>query len=161
MFRRRVKIRTLLVMLGASVFVVAAGKSFHDYHRLGAEREQAAIEQQALDIYGYETASSLPKWLTDLLPADTWRDFLHVTEIDLQFNDLSDCDPADVVDLHACKWVRTIRVPNATMTRQMFDAVMGFPNQKELYVRDWFDRVPEHEVIVKTGVESGIKIVCE
>ena len=43
----------------------------------------------------------------------------------------------------------------------MFDAVMGFPNQKELYVRDWFDRVPEHEVIVKTGVESGIKIVCE
>ena len=65
MFRRRVKIRTLLVMLGASVFVVAAGKSFHDYHRLGAEREQAAIEQQALDIYGYETASSLPKWLME------------------------------------------------------------------------------------------------
>ncbi len=148
-------------MLGISGVVLAAGKAFHDYHRLGAVRETDAIEKQVLDIYGYERASSLPNWLTNWLPADTTLDFQHVTEIDLQFNDLSDCDPADVVDLHACKWVRTLRVPNATMTREMFDAVMGFPNLRELYVRDWFDRVPEHEVTLETGVVSGIKIVCE
>jgi hypothetical protein len=47
------------------------------------------------------------------------------------------------------------------MTREMFDAVMGFPNLRELYVRDWFDRVPEHDVILQSGVVSGIKIVCE
>lgn len=161
MFSRRFTMRTLLVMLGITGVVHASGKLFHDYHRLSAVREIDAIEKQVLDIYGYESASLLPKWLTDCLPADTARDFQHVTEIDLQFNDLSYCDPADVVALHSCKWVRTIRVPNATMTREMFDAVMGFPNLRELYVRDWFDRVPEHDVILQSGVVSGIKIVCE
>ncbi len=148
-------------MLGISGVVLTSGKSFHDYHRLSAAREKDVIEKQVLDIYGYESESSLPQWLTDWLPADTARDFQHITEIDLQFNDLSDCAPADVVDLHACKWVRTIRVPNATMTRDMFDAVTKFPNLQELYVRDWFDRVPAHDVILETGVVSGIKIICE
>ncbi len=119
------------------------------------------IEKQVLDIYGYESASSLPQWLTDWLPVDTARDFQHITEIDLQFNDLSDCDPADVVDLHACKMGSHYSSPNATMTREMFDAVTKFPNLQELYVRDWFDRVPAHAVILKTGVVSGIKIICE
>jgi hypothetical protein len=148
-------------MLGISGAVAAAGKSFHDHHRVSAMREMDAIEKQVLDIYGYKCTSSLPKWLTDWLPADSARDFQHVTEIDLQFNDLTDCAPADVFDLHACKWVRTIRVPNATMTREMFDAVTGFPNLQELYVRDWFERVPEHDIVLESGVVSGIKIVCE
>ena len=161
MIRRRYTIRTLLVILGISGVVLAAVKSFHAYHRLGVVRETDAIEKQVLDIYGYERTSSLPNWFTACLPADTALDFQHVSEIDLQFNDLSNCDPADVVDLHACKWVHTLRVPNATMTHEMFDAVMGFPNLRELYVRDWFDRVPEHDVTLETGVVAGIKIVNE
>jgi hypothetical protein len=42
-----------------------------------------------------------------------------------------------------------------------YDAVIGFPNLRELYVRDWLDGVPEHDVTLETGVVSAVKIVLE
>lgn len=161
MLKLRYSTRFLLVMLALCGVGFAVCRSFHDYHRAGAEREIEAIEKYALDIYGYETDSFLPAWASRWLPSETQRDFEHITEIDLQFNDLSVCDPKDVIDLHACAWVQTLRVPNATMTQEMFDAVVGFPRLREIYVRDWFERSPSHAVSLETGVAPGIKIILE
>ena len=65
------------------------------------------------------------------------------------------------MDLHACRWVQILRVPNATMTEEMFDAITGFPNLRELHVRDWFDRVPEHDIVLEPGVQLGVVIVLQ
>ena len=161
MNRRRYTIRTLLLIMAGCGTAFAAWHSFYGYHRSGAEREYEAIERYALDIYGFETESSLPNWLNNRLPTETRLDFEHITEIDLQFNNLSECDPNDVVDLHACKWVHTLRVPNATMSQEMFDAIMGFPNLRNLHVRDWFDRVSTHDVVLQPGVRAGVVIALE
>ena len=82
MLSRRYRLRTLLLTMAGFATALVAWQSFHHYHKSGTEREFAAIEQNVLDIYGYSTESTLPKWLSGWMPAEMQLDFEHITEID-------------------------------------------------------------------------------
>ena len=128
----------------------------HDRHQI---REHGAIGSGKLDIYGYEEESVLPAWIAGRLPDAFASCFVHVTEIDLQFNDLSVCEPRDVRDLHACEWVHTLRIPNATLPPDMFAAITSFPRLKTIYFRDWFHGQVQGSVDLRNAKVDGVRLI--
>jgi len=128
----------------------------HDRYRT---REYGAIESGKLDIYGYEEETVLPAWLAGRLPPALASCFVHITDINLQFNDLSVCEPGDVRELHACKWVHTLRVPNATLPPDMFAAITSFPRLKTIYFRDWFDGEVQGSVDLRNAKVDGVRLI--
>jgi len=129
----------------------------HDRHRT---REYGAIESGKLDIYGYEEETVLPAWLAGRLPHSFASCFVHITDIDLQFNDLSVCEPRDVRELHACEWVHTLRIPNATLSPDMFAAITSFPRLKTIYFRDWFDGEVQGSVDLRNVKIDGVRLIA-
>lgn len=103
----------------------------------------------------------MPDWIVKFLPASIAENFEHISDVDLIFNDLTICDPADVRDLHQCKWVHTLHVDNETMTRDMFDAIAGFPNLQTLHVGWGYDALSEHEVQLADASIPGVRIVIK
>jgi hypothetical protein len=80
-------------------------------------------------------------------------------DIDLQFNDLSVCEPRDVRELHACEWVHTLRIPNATLPPDMFAAITSFPRLKTIYFRDWFDGEVQGSVDLRNVKVDGVRLI--
>ena len=156
--RLRWSLRTSLAVLAVTGLVFAAARHFYNIHKQSNVRELDAISVWKLDIYGYETENALPDWLSAQLPQEIALCFEHIYEIDLQFNDLSVCDPSDVRDLHACEWVHTLRVPNVTMSAEMFDAVSQFPRLKNIYIRNWYDEDDAHDVDLRDATVAGVTI---
>lgn len=158
MRRFRVSLRTSLVAFAAiGVVCTVIGNSYR-FHKESKVRETNAINSCKFDLYGYETENYLPAWLRGLLPQDVSASFRHITEIDFQFNDLSSCDPKDVRNLHQCEWVHTLHVPNATMSKEMFDAVSTFPRLKKIYFRHWFADNDKHEIDLRDVAVLGLTI---
>jgi hypothetical protein len=154
--------RFLRACLAATAMVAVASAAvgcayvIHDRYQI---REYGAIESGNLDIYGYEEESVLPTWLAGRLPHAFASCFVHITEINLQFNDLSVCDPRHVRELHACEWVHTLRIPNATLPPEMFAAVTSFPRLKTIYFRDWFDGEVEGSVDLRKAQVDGVRLI--
>jgi hypothetical protein len=84
---------------------------------------------------------------------------VHITELDLQFNDISVCEPRDVRELHACKWVHTLRIPNATLPPEMLAALMSFPHLKTIYFRGWFDEEVQGSIDLRGTKVDGVRLI--
>ena len=147
----------LMLVATISIGLMVAGW-LYSLHVASNAREFAAIESGPLDIYGYETENVFPNWLVAILPGDWVAPCDHITQIDLQFNDLSQCDPLDVRRLHDCVWVHTLHIPNVTLSAEMFAAVTGFPGLRHLVVRDWYPPMDNHDVDLRKVSPQGILV---
>lgn len=145
-----------VAVIAACFFAVLTFRSHHHQAKLD---EIDALEKGVVDIFNHEWASVLPDSIVRYLPVSIAQDFKHVTEIDLLFSDLSFCSPADIRDLHRCEWVHTVRIPNPTMTAEMYEAIIGFPRLRTIYYRHWFESRSEHPVAFETAEPSGIRVV--
>jgi hypothetical protein len=159
--RPRFSLRTLLIGVPFVAFALSVTAVYRS-HRNDCLREYTAIEVMGkLDISGYQTENSLPVWLVKILPETIAQDFEHITDINLSFNHLSYCRAMDVRDLHACCRVHTLRLHNVTVTKEMYEAIAGFPRLKTLYIRDWFDEGPPCEVDLRSLKIPGVQTIVE
>lgn len=152
---RRVCLASIALMSVASA-VIGYVYVDHAQHQI---REYGAIERGKLDIYGYEEENVLPAWIAGRLPDAFAASFVHITEIDLQFTDLSACEPRDIRELQACEWVHTLRIPNATLPPEMFTAITSFPRLNTIYFRDWFDGEVQGSIDLRQANVDGLRLI--
>lgn len=144
-----------------AILVLSLAFAFANQNRQLADREYGAVNSTRIDVASYETACALPEWLASRMPEDFTDDYTHIVELDLTFSDLSVFRPDELRELSACSAVHTIRLHNPTLTAEMRDALLAFPNLVTVHTREYFPAHTSHECDLRRDCLPGVTICFE
>ena len=129
------KISLKQILFSVLLIAIAFGCGVRGWHRHGSVSvlEMEAIDRQFLDI-GCEYECCLPTWVEQVVPASLSRQYSHVVEIEISFDDLAMVSPDELASYHSCEFVRVLKVGNLTLPRAMLDEMLKFPRLEKIVV---------------------------
>ena len=156
----RFRLRSLCVLTALVAVFAACLTGSVRHHRTVSHAEHRALDTTTLDVAGYyEEYCAIPAWLTRFLPSDVVSDYTHVSGLDLTFNELSGYDADEMRQLLPCAYVSTIRIYNPTLSGEMRDALLEFPNLSRIEFMEYHNAVENHACDLRQDPLPGITIV--
>ena len=129
----KVSLKQILFSVSLIAIALGCGVRSWRYHGCISLSEMHAMDRQFLDIE-YETECCLPAWVEQVVPASLSRQYSHVVEISIPFDDLAMVSPDGLTSYHSCEFVRVLRIGNLTLPRPTLDELLKFPRLEKIVV---------------------------